>query len=203
MDTVGGRSTMASQGTERIAAFSDGVIAIIMTIMVLELKLPTSAGTGDIWSNLVEPLLPKLGVYALSFVIVGSGWVNHHQLLAAAQRVTLRLLMYNLILLFCLSLVPLAAGFLGEHPLLPRAIAFYALVMMAVAIAFGFLRAHLGRVDGHDPGHVQWRRSTLMRSVAGAAIYAVAAGLAAFSPAAALALLVAVPLIFIPQARGG
>lgn len=170
--------------------------------MVLELKLPASAGNGDIWPNLVEQLLPKLVVDALSFMIVGSGWVNHHQLLAATQRVTLRSLTFNLILLFCLSLIPLAAGFLGEHPLLPRAIAFYALVMMAVAIAFGLLRMHLGSVDGHDLGHLQWRRSTLVRSVAGAAIYGVAAGLAAFSPAAALALLVAVPLIFLPQARG-
>ena len=129
--------------------------------------------------------------------------MNHHQLLAAVQRVTLPLLTYNLILLFCMSLIPLAAGFLGEHPLLPRAIAFYALVMMVVAIAFGFLRAHMGSMAGHDPGHVQWRRSTLMRSAAGAVIYAAAAGLAAVFPAAALALLVAVPVIFLPQARGG
>src|SRR5262249_19129640 len=80
---------IASLGTERIGAFSDGVIAIIITIMVLELKLPESAANGDVWTSFLSPLGPKLGIYALSFVIVGALWVNHHQLLAVVRRATL------------------------------------------------------------------------------------------------------------------
>src|SRR5215469_13683272 len=75
-------------GTERIAAFSDGVIAIIITIMVLELKLSDGAAKGEVWSSFLAPLAPKLAIYALSFIIVGALWVNHHQLLAVVHRVT-------------------------------------------------------------------------------------------------------------------
>jgi uncharacterized membrane protein len=73
-------------GTERIAAFSDGVIAIIITIMVLELKLSEGAAKGEVWSNFLAPLAPRLAIYALSFVIVGALWVNHRQLLALVRR---------------------------------------------------------------------------------------------------------------------
>jgi uncharacterized membrane protein len=105
-----------SLGTERIAAFSDGVIAIIITIMVLELKLPEAAARDEVWSGFLAPLAPKLAVYALSFVIVGALWVNHHQLLAVVRRATPQLMWMNLLLLFFMSLIPLATGFLGEHP---------------------------------------------------------------------------------------
>src|SRR5262245_45027787 len=97
-------------GMERIAAFSDGVIAIIITIMVLELKLPEAAASGELWSNFLAPLAPKLLVYALSFVIVGAHWVNHHLLLAVVRRATPQLMWLNLLLLFFLSLIPLATS---------------------------------------------------------------------------------------------
>src|SRR5215813_8697779 len=95
-------------GIERIAAFSDGVIAIIITIMVLELKLSEDAGKGEVWSTFLMPLAPKLAIYALSFVIVGALWVNHHQLLVVVRRPTMQLMWFNLLLLFFLSLIPLA-----------------------------------------------------------------------------------------------
>src|SRR5262245_38367561 len=122
------QSSFASTGpgTERLAAFSDGVLAIIITIMVLELKLPEAAFRGDVWPNFLAPLAPKLAVYALSFCIVGTMWVHHHQLLAAVRRGSPQLMWTNLLLLFFMSLIPLATSFLGEHPLLPRAISFYA-----------------------------------------------------------------------------
>ena len=75
-------------GSQRLAAFSDGVIAVIITIMVLELKLPDAAASGDVWSGFLAPLAPKLAIYALSFGIVGALWINHHHLLAVARRVT-------------------------------------------------------------------------------------------------------------------
>ena len=185
-----------SIGTERIAAFSDGVIAIIITIMVLELKLPEAAAGGEVWSGFVAPLAPKLAVYALSFCIVGALWINHHQLLALVRRVTPQLMWMNLLLLFFISLIPLATGFLGDHPLSGRAVALYAVVMALGSAVFGMLRYHLGRMPDHDREHIQFRFSTLMRSFTGTLLYAVAAILAPFSPIAALALLVFVPAMF-------
>ena len=189
---VGARSL----GTERIAAFSDGVIAIIITIMVLELKLPETAGKDGVWSGFLEPLAPKLAIYALSFVIVGALWVNHHQLLAVVRRASPQLMWMNLLLLFFMSLIPLATGFLGEHPQLARAVAFYALIMTLSSAVFGLLRYSLGRMPDHDRGHIQFRRATLVRSFTGTLLYATAVIAAPFSPVAALALLVFVPAMF-------
>jgi uncharacterized membrane protein len=186
----------ASMGTERIAAFSDGVIAIIITIMVLELRLPEAAAKEEVWSGFLAPLAPKLAVYALSFMIVGALWVNHHQLLAVVRRATPQLMWMNLLLLFFMSLIPLATGFLGEHPLLARAVSFYALIMASSSAVFSLLRYRLGRMPDHDRGHIQFRRATLVRSFISTLLYATSAIAAPFSPAAALALLVFVPAMF-------
>ena len=186
----------ASVGTERIAAFSDGVIAIIITIMVLELKLPEAAAKGEAWSSFLAPLAPKLAVYALSFVIVGALWVNHHYLLAVVRHATRELMWMNLLLLFFMSLIPLATGFLGEHPGLGRAVSFYAVIMTASSAVFGLMRYRLGRMPYHDRGHIQFRRATLVRSFIGTLLYGVAAIAAPFWPMAALALLVFVPAMF-------
>jgi len=183
-------------GTERIAAFSDGVIAIIITIMVLELKLPEAAAKGELWPGFLAPLVPKLAIYALSFFIVGTLWVNHHQLLSVVRRATPQLMWMNLLLLFFMSLIPLATGFLGEHPQLARAISFYALIMALNAAVFGLLRYRLGRMPDHDRGHIQFRRATLVRSFTSALLYATAAIAAPFSPVAALTLVVFVPAMF-------
>jgi uncharacterized membrane protein len=195
-DQHSGAASAGSPGTERLAAFSDGVIAIIITIMVLELKLPEAASHGEAWSSFLQPLAPKLAVYALSFCIVGTMWINHHQLLAAVRRGSPQLLWTNLLLLFFMSLIPLATGFLGEHPLLPRAISFYALILASSSAAFGLLRYHLGRMPEHDRGQMPFRRATLIRSFASTILYAAAAILAAYAPAAALALTVFVPVMF-------
>jgi uncharacterized membrane protein len=192
----GSDANTGSVGTERIAAFSDGVIAIIITIMVLELKLSEDAAKGEVWSSFLIPLAPKLAIYALSFVIVGALWVNHHQLLAVVRRVTPQLMWMNLLLLFFMSLIPLATGFLGEHPQLARAVSFYALIMTLSSAIFGLLRYCLGRMPEHDRGHIQFRRATLVRSFTGTLLYAAAVIAAPFSPVAALATLVFVPAMF-------
>ena len=191
-------------GTERLAAFSDGVIAIIITIMVLELKLPESASHGEVWPSFLEPLAPKLAIYALSFCIVGTMWINHHQLLAAVRRGSSQLMWMNLLLLFFMSLIPLATSFLGEHPFLPRAISFYALILALSSVVFSLLRYHLGRLPEHDRGQMPFRRATLVRSFASSLLYAAAAILAAYAPPAALALTIFVPVMFnIPLIFGG
>jgi len=196
MDQQPGSVAGIATGTERVAAFSDGVIAIIVTIMVLELKLPETAAHGDAWTSFLGPLAPRLAIYALSFAIVGTMWINHHQLLAAVRRVSPQLLWLNLLLLFFMSLIPLATGFLGEHPYLARAISFYALVLALSSAVFSLLRYRLGRQPQHDRTHIVFRRATLLRSFASTLLYAAAAIAAPYSPVAALALLIFVPVMF-------
>jgi len=196
-------ASAGSPGTERLAAFSDGVIAIIITIMVLELKLPEAASHGEIWPSFLEPLAPKLAIYALSFCIVGTMWINHHQLLAAVRRGSPQLMWMNLLLLFFMSLIPLATSFLGEHPFLPRAISFYALILASSSAVFSLLRYQLGCMPEHDRSQMPFRRATLIRSFASTLLYAAAAILAAYAPTAALALTVFVPAMFnIPMMFG-
>ena len=98
----------------RLEAFSDGVIAILITIMVLELHVPE----GTEWSA-VEPLVPVFLTYVLSFVVVGIYWNNHHHLLQAADRINGRILWANLHLLFWLSLLPFATGWMGQNHFAP------------------------------------------------------------------------------------
>ena len=199
----GGDADTGGLGTERIAAFSDGVIAIIITIMVLELRLSEGAAKGEVWSNFLAPLAPRLAIYALSFVIVGALWVNHHQLLAVVRRATPQLMWMNLLLLSFMSLIPLATGFLGEHPQLARAVSFYALIMALSSAVFGLLRYYLRRMPGHDRRHIQFRRATLVRSFTSTLLYAAAIVAAPFSPVAALATLIFVPAMFnIPMLLG-
>jgi len=118
----------------RLEAFSDGVIAIIITIMVLELKVPH----GTDWSAL-GPLIPALGTYVLSFVFLGIYWVNHHHLIHAVERVNGKILWANLHLLFWLSLVPFVTGWSGENHFAVVPTAGYAAVMLMAAVAFQVL----------------------------------------------------------------
>jgi uncharacterized membrane protein len=119
----------------RLEAFSDGVIAILITIMVLELKVPHSPA----WSAL-KPLIPVLSTYVLSFVYVGIYWNNHHHLLHATERINGKILWANLHLLFWLSLVPFVTGWMGENHLAPAPTAAYGAVMLAAGVAYLILQ---------------------------------------------------------------
>src|SRR5512137_816262 len=114
----------------RLEAFSDGVIAIIITIMVLELKVPQGA---DLVS--LRPLAPVLLSYVLSFLYIGIYWNNHHHMLHTLNRVTGRVLWANLHLLFWLSLLPFATGWMGENHFEALPSAVYGVVLLASAIA--------------------------------------------------------------------
>jgi uncharacterized membrane protein len=127
----------------RLEAFSDGVLAIVITIMVLELKRP--AGTE--FSSLM-PLLPVFLSYLLSFVYVGIYWNNHHHLLHATQHVSAGILWANLHLLFWLSLFPFATAWLGEAHVAPVPAAFYGAVLMMAAIAWYILQCAIISSDG-------------------------------------------------------
>ena len=124
----------------RLEAFSDGVIAIIITIMVLELKVPHGDQVADLW-----PLTPVLLSYVLSFVYLGIYWNNHHHLLHAARQVDGRILWANLHLLFWLSLVPFVTGWMGENHFASLPVALYGGVLLMAAVSYTLLvRALLG-----------------------------------------------------------
>src|SRR5580698_8854884 len=115
----------------RLEAFSDGVIAIIITIMVLELHVPHGAGFAAL-----QPLLPVFLSYVLSFVYVGIYWNNHHHLFQAAERVNATILWANLHLLFWMSLIPFVTGWVGENHFSALPTALYGVVLLMTAIAY-------------------------------------------------------------------
>ncbi len=119
----------------RLEAFSDGVLAIIITIMVLELKVPH----GDSLAAL-RPILPTFLTYILSFTYIGIYWNNHHHLLKAVKRVTPRVMWSNLLLLFWLSLVPFATGWLGENHSAVIPTMLYGVILVLAAISYTILQ---------------------------------------------------------------
>ncbi|MEZ6036672.1 MAG: TMEM175 family protein, partial [Planctomycetota bacterium] len=129
----------------RLEAFSDGVLAIVITIMVLELKAPHD---GD-WAALA-PLLPRFVAYVLSFVYIGIYWNNHHHLLHGVERVTGGILWANLHLLFWLSLVPFATAWMGESHFADQPTGLYGVVLLMAAIAFTILQTAIVRAHGRD-----------------------------------------------------
>jgi len=129
--------------TSRMEAFSDGVIAILMTIMVLELHAPT-----DVTWHALRPLLPIFLAYVLSFVFVGIYWANHHHMLQLADRVNGGILWANLHLLFWLSMVPFATAWMGEHHDASLPTASYGVVMACAGAAYGLLQGSIIRDQG-------------------------------------------------------
>jgi uncharacterized membrane protein len=130
---------------ERLAAFSDGVIAIIITIMVLELKVPH----GTDWAALAG-VLPTFLSYVLSFIYVGIYWNNHHHLLHTARQVNGAILWANMHLLFWLSLIPFATGWLGENHLARLPTALYGVALLMPAIAYYLLQITIIRHQGRQ-----------------------------------------------------
>jgi TMEM175 potassium channel family protein len=130
-------------GTTRLEAFSDGVLAIIITIMVLELKVPRGV-TADV----LGPLVPVFLCYILSFIYVGIYWNNHHHMLHACQRVTGRVLWANLHLLFWLSLFPFVTGWMGENHVAAIPSALYGAVLFAAALAYWLLQQAIIAAQG-------------------------------------------------------
>ena len=142
-------------GKGRLEAFSDGVIAVIITIMVLEMKVPHGVDLASL-----EPVLPVFVSYVLSFVYVGIYWNNHHHMLQATRHVSGPALWANLHLLFWLSLVPFVTSWMGEAHFASMPVAAYGAVLLIAGVAFTILSKVLVREHGRD--------STLGRAVAGA-----------------------------------
>ena len=183
-------------GKGRLEAFSDGVIAIIITIMVLELRPPHGLSLADL-----RPLGPVLASYALSFIYLGIYWNNHHHMLLASRTVSGPILWANLHLLFWLSLVPFGTAWLGEHPLAHGPVAVYGFNLIMCALAYTLLSTLLVRHEG--PGSALARATgSDWKGKISIALYAAAIALAFFVPAASLVLYATVAAIwFIPDRR--
>ncbi|MGD9720000.1 MAG: TMEM175 family protein [Pirellulales bacterium] len=180
----------------RLEAFSDAVIAIIITIMVLEMKAPH----GTEWSAL-QPIVPVFLTYVMSYAYLGIYWNNHHHMLHAADRVTGMVLWANLHLLFWLSLIPFATRWMGENHFAVWPTAVYGFVLLMSAIAYAALQTTLLRQC--DSNHRL--REAVGRDTKGKmtiALYAVAIALAFYEPRVTLALYVIVALIWlVPDPR--
>jgi uncharacterized membrane protein len=188
------REPVMSSG--RLEAFSDGVIAIIITIMVLELKVPHGATLGAL-----VPLIPVLLSYVLSFVYVGIYWNNHHHMLHATHSVTGRILWANLHLLFWLSLFPVTTAWVGENYMAPAPAALYGVVLLMAAVAYWILQQLIIASQGAN--------SILKKAVGGdwkgkvsPLLYAAGIASAFWSPLLAQAVYLLVALLwFIPDRR--
>jgi uncharacterized membrane protein len=180
----------------RLEAFSDGVIAILITIMVLELKVPQGA---DLHALL--PLGPVFLSYVLSFVILGIYWNNHHHLLQATKVVDGRVLWANLHLLFWLSLFPFGTAWMGENSFASIPTAAYGAVLLLAALAYFFLVRALIACEGQPPALAAAVGSD-RKGKASPLIYAIAFVVAFVVPAVAVALYVLVAVIwFVPDRR--
>jgi uncharacterized membrane protein len=181
---------------ERLTAFSDGVIAVIITIMVLEMKVPHGTGLAALW-----PLAPVFGSYVLSFVYVGIYWNNHHHLLYAARSIDGRILWANLHLLFWLSLIPFCSGWMGENHFETLPVALYGAVLFMCGIAYYLLSqlliAHHGRKS-----NLAIALGSDRKGIVSVLLYIVAIPLAFISAPAAFTVYVLVAAIwFIPDRR--
>ena len=158
--------------SERIAAFSDGVIAIIITIMVLELRVPHGS---DI--NALAGLLPVFLAFILSFILVGIYWSNHHHMLVLTDRITGGILWANLHLLFWLSLMPFVTGWMGENHFAPLPTALYGGVLLMAGVAYYILEQTIIRSQG-EGSRLEAAVGTDRKGIASLVLYAIAIPLA-------------------------
>ena len=158
--------------SERVAAFSDGVIAIIITIMVLELRVPHGS---DI--DALAGLLPVFLAYILSFILVGIYWSNHHHMLFLTDRITGGILWANLHLLFWLSLMPFVTGWMGENHFAPLPTALYGGVLLMAGVAYYILEQTIIRSQG-EGSRLEAAVGTDRKGIASLVLYAIAIPLA-------------------------
>ncbi len=182
-------------GVERLAAFSDGVVAIIVTIMVLDLRPPHGVGLAAMW-----PLWPTLVSYVLSFLFVCIGWMNHHQLLRQVERVSPGLIWSNMAFLFTLSLIPFGTAYMAEQRMASFTVAVYAFVFLLSTVAFIPFEAVVARVRRQGTGQGEYRRA-MVRNVAALVIYGGAIGIAFWWRWGAFAMIVGASLLYFAPER--
>ena len=184
--TVGGEMSAKGVGTGRLEAFSDGVIAVIITILVLELKVPPRNGVAGLLAA-----LPTVLLYLLTFVQIGIYWVNHHYLVDEADTVTHGMFWANLMFLFCLSLFPFAMEWIGAKGLSSFTAALYAAVSILPGVGYMALWTQIRCTSG---GSSQISRG---KQVASLLLYAMAIPAAWYRPSASLALVAMVAVLWL------
>ncbi|MET3710261.1 putative membrane protein [Sphingomonas trueperi] len=178
-------------GAKRVEAFSDGVIAIIVTIMVLELHAPERPGLAALAAQ-----WPVFLAYALSYAYVAIYWVNHHKLFQFATRAGNALLWSNIVLLFTLSLIPFATAYLGEQHFSGEATLLYMLVMLLPSFAYNWLQRVIRRTGAQSAEAQRYHRRTLRKSMLACCLYLAGLAVAIASPAAGLACAALVALLW-------
>ena len=183
----------------RLIAFSDGVIAIIITLMILSIKVPAIENTNSsviVWHKLSWMLEP-IASYLLSFVTIGVLWVNHHQFFEQLKHSDRGLLWLNLLFLFCMSLVPIPTELLGQNFLRPEIIAFYGLMMFTCLFSFLIMRLHVQKVnlfiENLSPGLIKLTRRKLQW---GTALYFASVFTAFLSVYISIAIFVIVAILY-------
>jgi uncharacterized membrane protein len=178
-------------GKGRLEAFSDGVIAVIITIMVLELKAPADGSLAALL-RLEHPLLN----YILSFLVVAIVWVNHHHLVTRIKRVDGKVLWVNTMLLFWLSLIPLATAYLGQSGAAPVAVAAYGAVLALSTASFTYLQHLIMQQHEHKGDLAQHGRHVKLKSLVGVSLYSASVPLAFVSVYASFAIFILIPLAY-------
>ena len=187
-------------GTGRVEAFSDGVIAIIITLLIFEVRLPQPADDSNrAMLDAFIAITPKLASFAVSFVTVAIFWVNHHSFFAGISHTDWKLLWANNLLLFFLAIVPFTTAVLGDHVGQPIAVAVYALNLGLAGAAFTLMGYYvLFKARLVDPRISDGaRRIEVKRSILGTALYLLAAPIGLVAPGLALGLFVVIPIGFI------
>ena len=185
--------------TARLTSFTDGVIAIIITIMVLELPVPKAPGMGAL-----QPLSVLFAAYALSFVKVGIYWSQHHNMLQAARRVDGRVLVANLFFLFWLSIVPFVVRWVGEQGVTRDTVLAFGVIMLLCAVSYALLRSALLAANDADAPIVRASSGgwTGWKGIATIVSYGLAIGIVFLSPLTAGLIYVAVALMWlVPNKR--
>src|SRR3569623_7284 len=184
-------------GVGRVEAFSDGVVAIIVTIMVLELRPPVADGLDRLWT-----LWPVFVAYALRYAYVAIFWVNHHRLFSHAIRVTNGLVWSNMLLLFALSLVPFSTSYLGEHHFSREATWVYLATMLLPAVAYSWLQSVIRHTGAQGKGAQAYHAATVRKGMVATAIYTSEIPLTLLSPWLGIACAVIVAILwFLPHSR--
>jgi len=182
-------------GTNRLEAFSDGVIAVIITIMVLELKVPRDSTLASF-----STLAPQFLSYLLSFLVVAIMWVNHHHVLHAARYADARLLWSNNFLLFWMSLVPFVTAFMGNNHRDPRAVALYGAVMSLCSVSFALLRTAIAEHHRDNLELFRYHRRMRFKNVSSILLYMLSVPLAFIDLRISFCVFVFVPLsYFLPE----
>jgi uncharacterized membrane protein len=183
-------------GTGRIESFSDGVIAILITIMVLDLKLPADLFYGGHLTEVFDAFWPTLTVYALSFLVIAILLINHHMVLRAAPHSTTALYWWNANFLFWISLVPLSTAVLGNAPFEPVAAAFYGAVLTANAVSFTLLHRYTATIGSKTGKTDRIHRLIIYKDSFFTALYALSVPLSFVSIYIAMAIFLIVPAAY-------